>query len=249
MERKNIIFDLMGVLYLLDTHAIFRTMGVASVLRYVITHRKNPFTIAFEVLNAMHECEEHDYRVIRYKNNVMPRCITEWQSGIKTNQQALEEIKHFIYTPQSAHLFKDDYERNIVQKIIMAIFNAASLTAYMRPIVPNVLLLKDLKERSEHKIYLLSNFDAHAIDILALTYPDFFSLFDGVIISGQVGYLKPYPEMYRYIMETYDLRSDDSLFIDDQSENIVGAESVGIPCLLYKNPHQLRKEFYQRNIL
>lgn len=249
MERKNIIFDLIGVLYALDTYAIFRTMGVASVMRYMITHRKNPFTIAFAVLHAMHEREQHDYRVIKYKHNMMPRCITEWQAGIITNQQALEKIEHFIYTPEAAHLFKNDYERQIVKKIIMAIFNTTSLTAYMRPIVPNVLLVKDLKEHTNHNLYLLSNFDAHAIGTLADNYPEFFSLFDGVIVSGQVGHLKPYPEMYRYLLQTYDLRAEDSLFIDDQYENVQGAEHVGIPCLLYKNPDQLRKQIHQRHLL
>lgn len=249
MERKNIIFDLIGVLYALDTYAVFRTMGAASVLRYMVTHRKNPFTIAFAVLHEMHQQEHHDYRVIKYKQNMMPRCITEWQSGIKTNQQALEEIEHFIHTPEAAHLFKNDYELLIVKKIIMAIFDATSLTAYMRPIVPNVLLLKDLKEHTDHNLYLLSNFDAHAINMLALAYPEFFSLFDGVIVSGKVGLLKPYPEMYRYLLHRYDLRAEDSLFIDDQYENVQGAEHIGIPCLLYKNPDQLRKQMRQRHLL
>lgn len=249
MERKNIIFDLIGVLYALDTYAIFRTMGVTSVMRYMVMHQKNPFTLAFAVLHEMHQAEEHDYRVIKYKHNMMPRCITEWQAGIKTNQQALEEIEHFIYTPQASHLFKNDYERQIIKKIIWAIFNTTSLTAYMRPIVPNVLLVKDLKEHTDHKLYLLSNFDAHAINTFALTYPEFFSLFDGVIVSGQVGLLKPYPEMYRYLLQTYDLRAQDSLFIDDQHENVLGAEHVGIPCVLYKNPDQLRKQIHQRHLL
>jgi HAD superfamily hydrolase (TIGR01509 family) len=180
---------------------------------------------------------------------MMPRCITEWQAGIKTNKQALEEIEYFIYTPQAAHLFKNEYERHIVKKIIMAIFNTTSLTAYMRPIVPNVLLVKDLKEHTDHQLYLLSNFDAHAINTLALTYPEFFSLFDGVIVSGQVGLLKPYPEMYRYLLQRYDLHAEDSLFIDDQYENVQGAEHVGIPCVLYKNPSQLRKQIHQRHLL
>lgn len=249
MERKNIIFDLIGVLFALDTYALFRNMGVASVLRYMVSHRKNPFTIAYAVLHDMHRREEHDYCVIKYKNNTMPRCITEWQSGIKTNKQALAEIEHYIYTPEASHLFKNDYEREIVKKIILAIFNATSLTAYMRPIVPNVLLIKDLKEHTDHRLYLLSNFDAQAIESLATSYPDFFALFDGVIVSGQVGHLKPYPEIYRHLLQAYELQPEESLFIDDQYENVEGAQHVGIPCVLYKNPGQLRKQIYQRHLL
>jgi HAD superfamily hydrolase (TIGR01509 family) len=248
MERKNIIFDLVGVLFALDTYAIFRRMGAGSVLRYMLTHRKNPFSIAFSVLTHMHEQEAHDYRVIRYKKAMLPRCITEWQEGKKTNREALQEIEHYIYTPEGSELFKSEYERKVINKIITTMFNATSLTDYMHPIIPNIFLVKDIKKYTPHKLYLLSNFDVDAIAAISRSYPDFFSLFDGVVVSGQVGYLKPYPEMYQYILNAYDLRREESLFIDDQHENVVGAEQVGIPCVLYKNPWQLRKDLNKRNV-
>lgn len=248
MQRKNIIFDLIGVLFALDTYAIFRRMGAGSVLRYVLTHRKDPFSIAFTVLTQMHEQEQHDYRVIKYKHAMLPRCITEWQEGKKTNKEALQEIERYIYTPQGLSLFTSAYEQKVVNKIITTMFNATSLTTYMRPIVPNIFLVKEIKTYTPHKLYLLSNFDVDAIEAISLSYPDFFSLFDGVVVSGQVGYLKPYPEMYQHLLDSYDLRPEESLFIDDQYENILGAEQIGIPCVLYKNPWQLRKELKKQNL-
>lgn len=249
MQRKNIIFDLIGVLFAVDTYAVFRNMGAGSVLRYMLTYRKNPFTIAFAVLDDMHQREEQDYRVIHYKKTVLPRCITEWQQGKKTNKQAMLEIERYLYTPEAAPLFKNDFERQIVNNIITTMFHASCLTAYMRPIVPNIFLVKDIKEHTPHQLYLLSNFDVDAIASLSLSYPDFFSLFDGVIVSGQVGYLKPYSEMYHYMLERYQLCPEESLFIDDQHENIQGAQEVGIPCVLYKNPRQLRKQLKQSNVI
>ena len=248
MERKNIIFDLIGVLFALDHYAIFRNMGVASVLRYVCTHRKDPFSMAYAVLNHMHLQEEHDYQVIKYKHATLPRCITEWQQGKKTNRQALEEIEQYLYTPQGAALFSSPYEQQTVNNIITAIFNASCLTTYMRPIIPNFFLVKELKEHTPHRLFLLSNFDADAMLTISLSYPDFFSLFDGIMVSGQVGLLKPYPEVYRHLLTQYDLRSEESLFIDDQYENILGAQQVGISCVLYKNPSQLNKCLNERRI-
>lgn len=248
MQRKNIIFDLIGVLFALDTYGIFRNMGATSVLRYVITHHKNPFSIAFSVLDHMHQQEHHDYRVIKYKHANLPRCITEWQEGKKTNKEALLEIERYLYTPQASSLFKSDYERQIINKIITTIFNASSLTTYMRPIIPNVFLVKEIKEYTPHRLYLLSNFDADAMKTLSLSYPDFFSLFDGIVVSGQVGYLKPYPEVYNHLLHRYDLRPEESIFVDDQYENVRGAEQLGISCVLYKNPWQLRKQLKQQHL-
>jgi len=249
MQRKNIIFDLIGVLFALDTYGIFRSMGAASVLRYVCTHRKDPFNVAYAVLNHMHSQEQHDYRIIHYKHASMPRCISEWQEGKKTNKEALQEIERYLYMPQAASLFSSEYERAIVNKIITSIFNASSLTTYMRPIIPNIFLVKELKEHTPHRLYLLSNFDAHEIQALSLSYPDFFSLFDGIVVSGQVGYLKPYPEMYSYLLNQYALRPEESLFVDDQHQNIHGAEQVGISCVLYKNPWQLRTQLRRQQYM
>jgi FMN phosphatase YigB (HAD superfamily) len=249
LGRKNIIFDLIGVLFALDHYAIFRHMGIPGVLRYVCTHRKDPFSVAYAVLNSMHLHETHDYQVIKYKQVNLPRCISEWQQGKKTNREALKEIEQYVYTPHGASLFASEYEKKTVNNIITTMFNASCLTMYMKPIVPNVILAKELKEHTSHRLFLLSNFDADAIRSITLLYPDFFSLFDGVVVSGNVGFLKPYPEIYHHILRDYNLHPEESLFIDDQQENVWGAQTVGISGIVYKNPWQLRQDFKKCNLL
>lgn len=247
--HKNIIFDLIGVLFAIDQYAILRHMGVARVLRYMLTHHKNPFSCAYAVLNHMATQEEHNDRVIHYKKARLPRCIAEWQEGKKTNRQALQEVSQFLYTPQGSSFFQSNYEQQTVNHIITTIFNASCLTNYMRPVIPNLFLVKDLKQFTPYRLFLLSNFDVDAMATLSLSYPEFFSLFDGVVVSGQVGLLKPYPEIYQHLLDAYDLRAEESLFIDDQPENIMGAQQVGISCVLYKNPRQLHKSLNELNIL
>lgn len=242
MEQKNIIFDLVGVLFSVDKFGIFRHMGMLGVLRYALTHMKDPFSVAYAVLDNMHSQEEPNYQVIRYKDVTLPRCITEWQQGLKTNKQAMKEIERYLYTPHGSSIFKTAYEREIINRIIITIFDAICLATYMRPINENLFLVKELKEYTPHKLYILSNFDVDAIEMLFALYPEFFSLFDGIVVSGQVGALKPYPEIYEYILKKYGLDPKKSLFIDDQQENIIGANSVGIPCIHHHNPWQLRRD-------
>lgn len=247
MKPKNLIFDLTGVLFAIDKYAIFRRMGISNVLHYVCTHRKDPFSVAFTVLNRMHAREERlDYQIIKYKQVMLPRCISEWQQGKKTNKQALKEVEEYLYTIDGSSLFSSSLERKTINDIITAIFNAICLTSYMRPIIPNIFLLKELKEHTQHRLFLLSNFDVSAIQTIILTYPDIFSLFEGIVVSGQVGFLKPYPEIYHHLLDHHMIRAEESLFIDDQYENILGAERVGISCILYKNPWQIRQDLAKR---
>jgi putative hydrolase of the HAD superfamily len=53
-------------------------------------------------------------------------------------------------------------------------------------------------------------------------------LFDGVVISGEVGLHKPQPEIFRLGAERVGCQPEACIFVDDLGENCEGAESVGM---------------------
>jgi putative hydrolase of the HAD superfamily len=59
-------------------------------------------------------------------------------------------------------------------------------------------------------------------------------LFDGVVISGEVGLHKPQPEIYRLGCERVGLRPEECVFVDDLRENCDGAEAVGMTAVLHR---------------
>lgn len=59
-------------------------------------------------------------------------------------------------------------------------------------------------------------------------------LFDGVVISGQVGLHKPDPAIFRLGAERIGVPPDACLFIDDLRENCEGAEAVGMTAILHR---------------
>lgn len=246
MVIQNIVFDLVGVLFSIDKVGIFREMGVPMVMKYVMTHHKDPFSVAYAVLNTMHTNESQDYQVIKFKDFFLPRCISEWQQGKKTNREALKEIEAFIHTPACAPVFESERERSVINSIIKTLFDGDCLTTYMRPIDQSIMLVQDLKMHTPYRLFLLSNFDTEAMKRLYSLYPAFFEQFDGIVVSGDAGVLKPYPEMYDYLADRHNLHPRESLFIDDQYENIVGAQQRGYHTIHFKNPWQVRcalKEF------
>ena len=51
----------------------------------------------------------------------------------------------------------------------------------------------------------------------------FFRYFDGGVVSADVKLSKPDIRIYRYILEKYDLKPEECLYIDDIEENIIGS--------------------------
>jgi epoxide hydrolase-like predicted phosphatase len=62
----------------------------------------------------------------------------------------------------------------------------------------------------------------------------FSELFDGVVISGEVGLYKPQPEIFRLGAECVGLAAAECVFVDDLRENCDGAEAVGMTAVLHR---------------
>jgi putative hydrolase of the HAD superfamily len=59
-------------------------------------------------------------------------------------------------------------------------------------------------------------------------------LFDGVVISGEVGLHKPQPEIFELGCERVGLPPSDCVFVDDLRQNCEGAEAVGMTAVLHR---------------
>ncbi len=105
----------------------------------------------------------------------------------------------------------------------------------LMPPVPKMReLVADIKAKGG-RIYLLSNISIgfaeqyHEVEWIR----DLFSLFDGLVFSGPIGMAKPNRDIFEYILNRYDLRAEESVFIDDAPINIAACEAVGIRGILF----------------
>lgn len=88
-----------------------------------------------------------------------------------------------------------------------------------------VTLLRLLK-RKGFKLYYLSNMSREVFHLLSGR--DFWPLFDGGIVSCNVGMAKPDIEMYRLLLQQYSLVPQETIFTDDYKENAETAYAAGI---------------------
>jgi epoxide hydrolase-like predicted phosphatase len=62
--------------------------------------------------------------------------------------------------------------------------------------------------------------------------------FDEIVISAEVGLVKPDTRIYYYILERMNINPEQAVFVDDFPENIAGARAVGMQAIHFRNPAQ-----------
>jgi 2-haloacid dehalogenase len=111
----------------------------------------------------------------------------------------------------------------------------------------SVEILEELNSRWT-PLYALSNWGAETFAIVEHEFP-FFGLFDGLVISGREGVVKPDRAIFDLMCERHGFRPAEALFIDDSETNIDAAHALGFDTILFAEPEQLRIELETRNLL
>ncbi len=96
--------------------------------------------------------------------------------------------------------------------------------------------------------------DLHAggtrLALLSNAGPDFGSyfrhgplgdFFETCYVSGELGLLKPHPEIYRHVLADLNITPAEAVFIDNRESNVTGAEAVGITGHVFTGAESLRE--------
>jgi len=102
----------------------------------------------------------------------------------------------------------------------------AEYAKYMKLDKKLVQLIKDLR-RADYKIALVSNAHTNELRPVLKRYK-LEPLFDEVVISSEVGIIKPDPEIFKLILKRLKISPEQAIFIDDSQPNVDAAETLGI---------------------
>lgn len=97
-------------------------------------------------------------------------------------------------------------------------------------------------------LYLLTNMPAPVFKDRLATY-DVLQGFDGAVVSGREGVLKPSPEIFELLIRRYGLDPEATLFVDDSAANVAGARSAGLEAHLFIGAADLADELARRGVL
>lgn len=93
---------------------------------------------------------------------------------------------------------------------------------------------------SGFKIGLLSNYDVILRD--KLRADGIYELFDSIIISAEVKYIKPEPEIFKLSFAELGVLPEETVFIDDTPKSLEGADIIGYHPILFRDNESFKAE-------
>lgn len=114
--------------------------------------------------------------------------------------------------------------------------------AFCRHINRNEMALAyalELRQRPNLRLGIISNTNAVHVAWLHTLIPEF-AHFQSVILSSDVGLLKPDPAIYHLALNQLAILPEAALFVDDIGENVRGATAVGLHAIHHQNWDQTR---------
>ena len=66
------------------------------------------------------------------------------------------------------------------------------------------------------------------------------AFFEACYVSGELGLLKPHPEIYRHVLDDLSLTPAEAVFTDNRASNVAGAEVIGITGHVFTTADALR---------
>lgn len=108
------------------------------------------------------------------------------------------------------------------------------------PIAGTVTLLEALHAKST-PLYALTNWSA---ETFALTRPNFpfLELFRDIVVSGEIGLVKPDPAIFRHLLQVVGRPAPACFFIDDNAANIASARALGFSAHHFASPAALHRD-------
>lgn len=115
-------------------------------------------------------------------------------------------------------------------------------TTMLKADIPkNVEVLRELAE-TDYELFGLTNWSAETFPYALQNY-DFFELFKGkIVVSGEEKMIKPDPEIWKVLLKRYNIKAEESVFIDDNKKNIEVAASLGFHTVHIQDETDLKKE-------
>lgn len=176
------------------------------------------FDIGNVIFNFNYKRVLRDYTLDKDKQNFIEKYIInspEWLEyslldfGYMTKEQAIS-----IVQDRTNHIYDDlidDFWRN------------CNNYGYVDD---RVLELITKLRKMGYKVYLLSNISSYTVNNIKKS--GIFSLVDGFVLSYLEHQVKPYCSIYNTLIKRYNIKPNETVFIDDNARNIDTANELGI---------------------
>ncbi|MDE6284585.1 MAG: HAD-IA family hydrolase, partial [Bacilli bacterium] len=164
-------------------------------------------------------------------------------------QQKEKTLPFFLDTLRGFHT-EDEYIEVLLKDTTWKITPADLKTTIREnlniPLKNMINLIDQLKEK--YNLILLSDHVKEWMDYIK-EHNNIAKKFNHVFLSCEIGHIKLDKECFEYILNKAQIKSAETIFIDDSILNINSAKEYGIEGILFTNSDDLIKELQKREIL
>ncbi|MEO8665820.1 MAG: HAD-IA family hydrolase [Ignavibacteria bacterium] len=95
---------------------------------------------------------------------------------------------------------------------------------------------------SNYKLFMLSNVDSSHINFIDHNFP-YVKHVRKRVLSYKIKSIKPDKKIFRYLIDKYDIKPEESIFIDDLKKNILTAKAMNFNTIHYTSHKRFSAEF------
>lgn len=243
INAKDLIWDFGGIVFHPSYLGVAREVGIKNFLLYMIMDQRSPDVQdeLFKFLDTVMPDDKKFGLVGTGDGKTLPTIMRHWQAGTILGPDIIKMTNEHIKKMHKLGYFGSQYEKELFQRIVTAMFDPKILANNIYPVEAGVKLLKkcvDAKNADgskKNRNYGWSNMDSLTYRLSKKLYPEIFSWFDGEFISGDHHVVKPDKEFYELGLKKFGLDPKNMLFMDDQEVNAKGARDCKIPTLVLKD--------------
>lgn len=252
--KKAVIFDLNGVLVRTSMMRAANYLGKGKVGAYFILEGKTMHSLKellytvlnkYPLTNTLQLCDPY--------GDVLPSVFCDVFKGHCTETECYEGVKKTVIDHKEC--FTSEREYALCLKIVDILFNPETLISLQKTIKTTLQVLKECRKKG-HEVFIISNYGKESFELLQAKLPEIFEHVDpaNIIISAHVQAVKPEKDMYdilhqRLIAQGIVPHQKNCFFVDDQYENIVGAQGHNLQGIHFKNGRDLRKSLKEYKVL
>lgn len=250
-EKNVLIFDL-GGLFVDTAYMPFvqnagdgsKMWGALRIMSSWMLDFANPWAIEkrfFATLDQFPLTPEADFkRACKSSGVPMPYALCAYQAGRKTSEEMRAMAKIVCDELSKKDFFYSETEESIIRGLLTGVFTPAvhAESTYILKGAPELLKQVAAQKNPDGKtkkytIIALSNWDRESFAIVRSMFPDLFSCFDDIVVTGDIGTVKPNAAAFHAVFQRHPyIRSEQCRFFDDQKENVMAASSLGIDSAL-----------------
>jgi epoxide hydrolase-like predicted phosphatase len=166
-------------------------------------------------------------------------CSDEYWNSIKSIEGSSQEFTALSDNVSSGKISWPEFIKEISARTGKTEQDLIDGYASQRLNLEILAFIKKLHE--QYKTALLTNASAETIRLLTKDLP-LGKLFNEVIVSSDVGLIKPDPRIYQVALARLAVQPNEAVFIDDSTKYIYAAKDLGINVILYNNFGQMKAE-------